>query len=267
MTTTDSAPLHTRSQLINDVRSLGVQRGQVIMLHASVRAVGKVMGGANVILQALLEALTPAGTLMMYAGWNDIPDFVLELPPDLRQVYYQEHPPFDPAIARSVRDYSILAEFLRTFPATQRSLNPEASMVANGARAAWITADHPLNYGYGAGSPLAKLVEAQGSVLLLGSPLDNITLLHYAEYRAKMRQKNVIHYQCPILRDGKTVWVDIEDYSTGDPHDDYSFEQIVLDYLAQGKGRRGTVGSAQSYLFEAADLADFAISWLESRFG
>src|SRR5690606_30003892 len=101
---------------------------------ASVRAVGRVMGGPNVIIQAVLDTLTPNGTLMMYAGWNDIPDFVGELPPDERQRYLDEHPPFDPATARAVRDHSILAEFFRTWPGVHRSLNAEASMAAVGAK-------------------------------------------------------------------------------------------------------------------------------------
>ena len=53
-------------------------------------------------------------------------------------------------------------------------------MAAVGAQAEWLTRDHPSDYGYGPGSPLAKLVESGGKVLMLGAPLDTITLLHYA---------------------------------------------------------------------------------------
>ena len=101
---------------------------------------------------------------------------------------------------------------------------------------------------------------------MLGAPLDTLTLLHYAENRAQMRHKRVIHYPCPILREGKRVWVEIEDYDTGEPHGDYTFEEIAREYLALGKGRQGTIGNATSYLFDAADLSAFAIAWLEQRF-
>lgn len=257
----------TKSQLISDLHRLGVAAGQTVMLHGSVKAAGAVMGGPNSIIQAILDTIGPDGTLMMYAGWQDIPDFVLELPEDARQIYYDEHPPFDPATARAVRENSILAEFLRTWTGAQRSLNPEASMVAVGTKSAYLTADHPLNYGYGAGSPLEKLVELDGHVLMLGAPLDTITLLHYAENRARMAHKNVVHYQCPILQNGHTVWVDIEDFDTGEEHADYTFEQIAREYLAEHATPHGKVGQADSYLFGAADLAQFAINWLEARFG
>jgi len=262
-----SESLVTHSSLVNAFRALGVTPGQTIMLHASVKSVGKVIGGPNVILQALMDALTPTGTLMMYAGWEDIPDFIADLEPETRRLYEVEHPAFDPRLAHAVRENSILVEFLRTWPGAFRSENPEASMVAVGARAEWITRDHPLNYGYGAGSPLAKLVESRGSVLMLGAPLDTVTLLHYAENRAALRHKATVHYSCPLMRDGKKVWVEIDDFDTGDPHDDYTFEEIAQEYLASGKGATGKIGSATSYLFDAADLSAFAIHWLETHFG
>lgn len=259
--------LYTQEQLVSHLKTLGLKPGQVVMLHASVKAVGAVIGGPNVILQALLDALGADGTLMMYAGWQDIPDFIPELPEDIQQRYYDSHPPFDPATARAVRANSILAEFLRTWPGSRRSLNPEASMVAVGARADELTRDHPLNYGYGPGSPLEKLVKVGGKVLLLGAPLDRITLLHYAENRANLRQKAIIHYPCPLLQQGRKVWVDVEDYETGEPHDDYSFEQIARSYLAAHDVPQGIVGDAASSLFDAASLTRFAIAWLEQHFG
>jgi aminoglycoside 3-N-acetyltransferase len=263
----DNRNLYTQRQLVDQLRSLGVSPGQTVMLHASVKAVGQVMGGPDVILQALFEVLGDEGTLMMYAGWQDIPDFVLELPPDLRERYYADHPPFDPAVSRAVRDNSVLVEFFRTWPGTVRSQNPEASMVARGKQADTLTRDHPLNYGYGADSPLARLVALRGHVLLLGAPINRITLLHHAEYLAKLRHKNVIHYQCPILKDGVKTWVDIEDYDTGDPHDAYSFRMITSAYLEARPAQTGSVGDATCYLLDAADLTAFAVDWLESRFG
>jgi aminoglycoside 3-N-acetyltransferase len=39
------------------------------MLHASVKAIGWVVGGPDIILEALLDLLTPAGTLMMLVSY------------------------------------------------------------------------------------------------------------------------------------------------------------------------------------------------------
>jgi aminoglycoside 3-N-acetyltransferase len=51
-------------------------------------------------------------------------------------------------------------------------------MAAVGAKAGWLTEDQPSHHGFGPGSPLAKLVDADGQVLLLGAPLDRLTILH-----------------------------------------------------------------------------------------
>ena len=61
----EEPPIVTKSKLIEDLKALGVGPGQVVMLHASVKATGWVVGGPDVILHALREVLGPDGTLMM----------------------------------------------------------------------------------------------------------------------------------------------------------------------------------------------------------
>jgi aminoglycoside 3-N-acetyltransferase len=255
------------SRLRADLAALGLTAGDTVMLHASMRAIGPVMGGPNTVVEVLLATLGPSGTLLMYVGWQDLPDYLDELPPDERAEYEREHPPFDLATARAVRDHGILAEVVRTWPGAVRSANPEASMVAIGAAADALTRDHPRDYGYGAGSSLARLVERGGRVLLLGAPLDTITLLHHAESVARLRGKRIVRYRYPALVEGQRVWIAVEDLDTGEPHAAYSFEGIAQGYLAAGRGRSGTVGHAPAYLFDAADLTAFAVAWLEARFG
>ncbi len=154
----ESAPsVITRSRLARDLTALGLRPEQVVMLHASVKSIGWVVGGPDAVIQALLDVLTPAGTLMMYVSWADGPYDMEGWPEEKKQAYLAECPPFDPQHSRANREWSILTEFLRTWPGARRSGNPDASFAAIGARAEWLTADHPLNYGYGAGSPLDKL--------------------------------------------------------------------------------------------------------------
>jgi len=259
-------PLITGSRLLSDLRELGVSTGQTVMLHVCVRAVGWIVGGPDVVLQSLFDVLGLKGTLMMYVGWEDAPDE--KWPEDRQQAYLEECPPFDPATSGANRHYSILAEYLRRWPGAFRSNHPEASMVAVGALARWITENHPLQYPYGAGSPLAKLCEVGGKVLLLGAPLNTITLLHYAENMAKVPNKRIIRYNVPVLPNGKRVRIEDFDTTRGIvANAEEYFQTIVHDYLSSGKGHSSNVGAAQSYLFDAPDLARFAIQWLEKSFG
>jgi len=263
-------PPITRSHLANDLKKLGLFTGQTVMLHASVKAIGWIVGGPSVVIQSLLDVLGSTGTLMMYIGWEDSPYQLAQWPEDVQRAYLKECPPFDPATSHAYRKWSVLTEYLRTWPGAFRSDHPDASFAAVGALARWITENHPLQYGYGPGSPLAKLCEVKGKVLLLGAPFGSITLLHYAEHICRVPNKRVVHYKMPMLRDGKRVWAEVEEFDTcGDvlPNAEEYFQTIPREYLASSRRTSGKVGNAQSYLFDAADLVEFAVKWLERKYG
>jgi len=271
----DNTTYVTRSMLVNALRTLGLGPGETVMLHVSVKAIGWVVGGPDIVIQALLDVLTPDGTLMMYVSWEDSPYELAQSSPEEQRAYLEECPPFDPARSRANTEWSILTEYLRTWPGACRSDHPDASFAAVGRRAEWITADHPLQYGYGPGSPMARLVETGGRILILGSPLEKLTLLHYAEHMARVPDKPVYRYRMPVLREGERVWVDIEEFDTErligggsgvGSGKDY-FERIPRDFLASGRGIEGRVGAARSYLFDAAQFNAFAIEWLERASG
>src|SRR5690606_25720040 len=132
----------------------------------------------------------------------------------------------------------------------------------------WFTAGHALDYGYGPQSPLGKLVEARGKVLMLGAPLDTMTLLHHAEHLADFPNKQVIRYEAPLLVDGVATWRWFEEFDTGNVPagmtDDY-FATIVEAYLASGRGKRGMIGEATSVLVDAADIVPFVVGWMEEH--
>ena len=262
-------PIITRTHLIQDLRSLGLREGQTVMLHVSVKAIGWIVGGPGIVLESILEILTPTGTLMMLASWEDNPYDLSRWPEERRDHYLSDCPPFDPKTSRADhRSMSILAEYLRTWPGACRSRHP-FSYVAVGQNADWITRNEPWQYRNGPGSPLAKLCEVDGTVLLLGAALSNVTLLHHAEHLADVPNKKVDHYRMPVLVDGQSVWMDFEEYDTTlgivDWPDDY-FATIATEYLATGHGHTGKVGSADAYLFEAAPLSTFGARWMEEHF-
>ena len=140
--------------------------------------------------------------------------------------------------------WGVLTEYLRTWPGARRSNHPTASVVALGAGAQYLTENHPLAYGYGAGSPFDKLCRRRGKVLLLGSPLNRVTLLHYAEHIAPLPNKRVFVAKTPVLVDGIRTWVEFEEYDTCEgivpgESSEYYFGQIVAAYLMTGRGREG----------------------------
>jgi aminoglycoside 3-N-acetyltransferase len=103
MVRTELQPI-TRSELATDLRRLGVRSGDTIMLHASVKAIGWIVGGPDVVILALLDVLGRRGTLLMYVAWEeDAPYSLAELPSKWQEAYLKECPPFDPARSRANR--------------------------------------------------------------------------------------------------------------------------------------------------------------------
>lgn len=254
----------TRRGLRADLEALGLGRGDAVLVHAALRQVGPILGGPDELIGALRDAVGPEGTVLGYCDWQLEDEALSE--PELRD----DIPAFDPARSRSIRDNGAFPELLRTTPGALRSASPGASCAAIGGRAEWFVADHALDYGYGAQSPFGKLVEADGKTLLLGAPLDTMTLLHHAEQLADIPGKHIRRYETPILVDGRKTWRWFEEFDTTEPvvdglADDY-FATIVIDFLATGSGRRGNVGAAPSVLVEAKQIVPFAVDWLERRF-
>lgn len=254
----------TRADLASDLRRLGLRAGDAVLAHGALRSVGRLLSGPDTLVGALLDAVSPGGTVLAY---TDVHAPYVELLVDGRvPPEWRDHvPPFDVQASRAAYEYGALAESVRTSPGALRSGNPGASVAALGARAAWFTADHPLDYGYGPGSPLAKLVEADGKVVMIGAPLDTMTLLHHAEHLADVPGKHVTRYEVRFA-DG---WRVVEEFDTSDPvvaglADDY-FGTIVEEFLATGQGTRGTVGSAESVLVGARAVCAFAVAWIEEH--
>jgi len=162
--------MYSRTQLSADLHALGLSAGDVVMVHASVRAVGEVAGGPDEIHLALKDALTNRGTLMMYAGCPQYVDEVGRgnLSPAQEREVLDKLPPFDPDTARSARDHGALVEFLRTYHGSRVNRHP-ARFVAWGRQAGDLLAHEPWDFAYGKESPLDRFVSLGGRILLLGA--------------------------------------------------------------------------------------------------
>jgi aminoglycoside 3-N-acetyltransferase len=118
-------------------------------------------------------------------------------------------------------------------------------------------------------------VAADGQVLMLGAPLDTVTLLHHAEAIARVAEKRRVTYRVLVDEDGEVderTYTDIETSEGAFPYErlglaEDAFAVIARAALAAGIGTRGLVGHAESHLFPAAELTAFAVAWLEERFG
>jgi aminoglycoside 3-N-acetyltransferase len=262
--------MYSRQALADAFRALGVAAGDTVMLHASIRAVGAVAGGPDQIHLALKDALTPSGTLMMYASCPEHYDEVGRgnLTAGQERELLDILPPFDPLTARSARDNGALVELLRTYPGSLVNAHV-ARFVVWGARAAYLISEQPWSYAFGRGSALERFAEVGGRILLLGSDHDAVTFLHYAEHIVDIPDKRVARYQVPIEEDGVRVWREMEEFDTSDEGahanwPDRFFARLVHAYLAETGNCGGQVGDARSYLLEARGLLAFALPVMQT---
>jgi aminoglycoside 3-N-acetyltransferase len=261
--------LYSREQLARDFRSLGVVPGDAVMLHASVRAVGEVAGGPDQIHLALKDALTPEGTLMMYASCPRYVDEVGRgnLTPDEEREVVEKLPAFDAETTRSARDNGILVEFLRTYPGSRVNHHP-ARFVAWGKQADFLFSSQPWDYAFGKGSAFERFVALDGKILLLGSDHDAVTFLHYAEHIVPIPDKRVARFRVPVMENDARVWREMAEVDTSGagahPNwPDRFFATIVDGYLAESGNAGERVGDASSVLMPARGLLDFALRVME----
>jgi len=270
-----AAPAISRSQLVAGLRALGLREGSAVLVHARMSALGWVVGGSGAVVSALLEALGPEGTLLAYASWQEHVYHANEWPEEHRAAYVAEPPEFDPATAEAARDHGRIPERVRTWPGAERSVHPEASMVAVGRLARALTAGHPQQDAYGPDSPLGRLVAAGGDVLMLGAPLETLTILHHAEAIASAPGKRTVTFEIPVRTAGG---VEVRRYTDIDTsRGAYRYEALELPYedefttigtaaLEAGIGTTGTIGPATCHLFPAPELVRFGVDWIDQRF-
>lgn len=254
----------TVDSIKDDLRRLGVEPGMTLLVHSSLSAVGWVSGGPVAVIQALEAVLGPTGTLVMPthstgltdpSGWQNPP-----VPQDWWPIFRETAPAYDPDLTPT-RSMGAIAETFRKQRGVIRSSHPHSSFAAWGAAAAEITRDHALAFGMGEHSPLARLYDLGGHVLLLGVGYDNNSSLHLAEYRSEYPWKTIEKEGAPVLVEGKRQWVEFDELDL--VSDD--FEQIGQAFeknTAEGIVRRDRIGLAECRLMQQRPLVDFAVGWM-----
>lgn len=258
--------MHSRQELGDAFRALGVSPGDTVMVHASVRAVGPIAGGADQIHLALKDALTADGTLMMYAscaeGYDDIGRGHLS-PADERALI-DKQPPFDAKTTRAARDNGALVELFRTYPGSLVN-DHVARFVVWGKNAGHLISHQPWDFAFGRGSALERFVELNGKILLINCDHDNVTLLHYAEHIVEIPDKRIAVFDVPVLENGVRVWKEMREVDTSSAGGhaswpDRFFAHIVNGYLSRTRNRGGRVGHAHCFLLDAKGLLELALS-------
>jgi len=252
----------TKKSLINELSQLKL-KGEIVIVHSALSKLGWVCGGAVALIEALQEVITDQGTIIMPAHSGDYSEPKYWGNPPVPEEWYQtirEEMPAYRAEVTPTRGLGVTPELFRKFPDVLRSAHPCLSFAAWGKEAAAITANHQLDYALGENSPLARIYERDGKILLIGVCHDSNTSLHLAEYRADYDLKIKI-FGSSILKDGKNVWTKYQDIEFNDD----LFPAIGKEYESQSEYGRAEIGLTEAKLFDQKEIVDFAVKWLEKR--
>lgn len=250
-----TGPLVTRDTLAAQLRLLGVETGEILLAHTSLSSLGWVNGGAVAVVQGLLDALGPSGTLVVPTQSADLSDPAVWGDPPVPEEWWDRiratMPDYDPLITPS-RGVGVLPETVRTWPGARRSAHPQTSFAALGPRAAEITEGHATDCRLGERSPLAVLEKLAARVLLLGTGYGTCTSFHLAEYRIPS----------PRVRVGRPApgggWETVTEVSISSDR----FDELGDDFERDRPVVRGKIGAAQVRLFPVADAVAYAERWL-----
>ena len=147
----------TKEEIVYALKLGGIENGDVVLMHSAMSAIGHVEGGADTVIDAVLDAVGPDGTFAVSTMAFD-------------------HP-FD--VENSPSTVGIISETHRKRPNSLRSLRPVHSINAIGAKAEELIRDHDLcETNCGVGSPYLKLREMGGKIILLGVDMNRNTALH-----------------------------------------------------------------------------------------
>jgi aminoglycoside 3-N-acetyltransferase len=254
---------HTRASLGRDLAALGIAPGSVLLVHASLSRIGWVVGGAGTVIHALMDAVGPEGSLVMPTFSGDLTDPATWRDPPIPENWIEtvrDHlPVFDPA-RTPTRKMGAIAEAFRTWPGVRRSRHPVTSLAAWGHHAEAITARHALAFSLGDDTPMGRIYELAGRVLLIGIGHERNSSLHLAETRARYGRRKARRMLTETS--AGRAWESVPDVD-----DDLGrlFPALGAEFDATGRVRRGRFGAAECRLMAQRDLVDFAAAAIDAR--
>ncbi|HEX6471375.1 MAG TPA: AAC(3) family N-acetyltransferase [Streptosporangiaceae bacterium] len=255
----------TAAQLATGLRRLGLPAGATVLVHSSMRSLGRIPDRPGTLFRALREVLGPGGTTVVptFTPGNSLTSTMYQaavemMPPKERTEYHRAMKPFDPATTPSA--LGCFSEFVRTAEGAVRSAHPQTSFAAVGGGADSLMARHDLDNKLGERSPLARLYDRRAYILLVGVGYSCCSAFHLAEHRYTAKPP-LRAYHAVVLENGRRVWRRFLDVR----HDDSDFALIGKHMEQKISVSHDTLVGADIRLCELRAAVDFATGWLREN--
>ncbi len=181
--------IFSQSDLVEDLRKLGIENGDTLLVHSSGFSLGKLENGAETLFGALEEAVGQEGTVCLPAfSYNTIRQYP-ELPFDFRKTPCR---------------IGVLPDLFWRRPGVLRSRHPSHGLAASGSKAGYIIADNLAHSPYDINGAFGRLYRMNAKIVMIGSGLQANSSLHVLEDWAGLpsMEADAYHY---IDDNGNTV--------------------------------------------------------------
>jgi aminoglycoside 3-N-acetyltransferase len=226
-----------QQDIAEGLRTLGVRAGDVLLVHSSLSRFGHVEGGADAVIDALIEAVGPEGTVAVPTHtWGTV---------------NAQQPVFDVRTSPSI--VGRITEFFRARPQARRGLHPTHSCAAIGPKTDALLRDHETQVTpCGSKSPYQRLMDLGGKVVFLGVDLRVNTSFHALEEVACVPWLfDRFEMLYTIDHDGRRLPVISRRHSAEMPRD---YEKMEPALLERGVMVKGAIGDATVRVVDAAAM-------------
>lgn len=198
-----------REKLRRTIAAAGVKPDDLLLVHASVSKCGYIEGGANSLIQTILEVIGPNGTALFTTFTNPY----IMLGGVLNRSW--NYRPFDPEDLSQIHTGETGRALLRDFPDAIRSIHITHSWAGLGNKArACLDVHGAYDCPAGRNSPMGKALDMGGKILYFGTGIAPTTFLHYLEDASNMPYLDTA--VCRVKNpDGRLKTISIEKHLPG----------------------------------------------------
>ena len=236
-----SANQYTKEYLKNQLKEMGLESTDALMVHSSMKAIGAVEGGADTVVDALMEYLEDGLLMMPTHTWKQMS---------------AEYAVFDPLTEPAC--VGILPNIFRTRKGVVRSMHPTHSMAVYGKGAEeYIRGEDTFHTPCAPGGCWDRLREVNAWILLVGVTHARNTFIHSIEevldVPERFTDKPTTFYV--KRQDGSLKKIEMyRHYNVHTAHISESFDKLSQGYFDTGAARKVYLGDAECILCSAAKL-------------
>jgi aminoglycoside 3-N-acetyltransferase len=238
------------NQIHQGLERLGVTAGDLLLVHSSLRSFGHVEGGADTVIDALLDAVGSHGTVLM-------PTLTFGV---------MKNSPVRFSVKSTPSSSGRITEVFRLRREAVRSCHPVSSAAAIGAQAELLTNGHsdtPCD----ASSPYYRMMDLGGKVIFFGASLGSNTLFHCAEDIVQPEYLGYAEIRDSLvtLSDGSVKTVTARRYDCTDRGVKRYLENMESVLLGEGILKKAQIGNSRTYLVDARENVESSCRVLRER--